>query len=274
MASNHGVRGSTPLPPSFAFGEIRAPLKLLLFLLLSSIASAKPLYTVDWALDTSITGAGLATVATSYALAGKWIRKRCPCDPAEVNAFDRGAIGNHSQTAETFSDILVVSGLVAPAVLDYALVGWGDEFLVDTLVYAQTLALSAATVTLVKHVVQRPLPRSYAGDPEAVASTEGYRSFYSGHVTMVVTALSAASFTAARRHRETVWPWLVTAGMGTLVGIGRVAAGNHFYSDVLVGMAAGVAIGVGVPWLHTVTGGTVFLLPREEGPQLAWATDF
>jgi len=248
--------------------------KLLLLLFLSGLAHAKPLYKVDWLVDSSITGAGFATVATSYALANKWIRKRCPCDPNEINGFDRGAIGNHSQTAETISDILVVSALAAPAVADYALVGWGNEFFEDALVYAQTLALSAATVTIVKHLVQRPLPRSYAGDPEAMNSTEGYRSFYSGHVTMAVTALSVASFTAARRHGETVWPWLVTVGTGTLIGVGRVAAGNHFNSDVLIGMAAGVAFGVGIPWLHTVTGGTVFLLPGEDSPQLAWTTDF
>jgi len=126
-------------------------------------------------------------------------------------------------------------------------------------------------VSLVKHVVQRPLPRTYAGDPEMLKSEEGYRSFYSGHVATTVTALSVASFTVARRYPSTgVWPWLVTAAAGTAVGVGRIAAGNHFLTDVVVGMAVGVLVGVGIPWLHTHRAGTLVILPSDDGPQLGW----
>lgn len=42
-----------------------------------------------------IGGASLA-IALPYAFIVKLITPRCPCDPAEANAFDRGAIGNQS----------------------------------------------------------------------------------------------------------------------------------------------------------------------------------
>ncbi|HKD39490.1 MAG TPA: hypothetical protein VKB87_04285 [Myxococcaceae bacterium] len=42
-----------------------------------------------------IGGASIA-IALPYAFTAKLITPRCPCDTAEVNAFDRGAIGNHS----------------------------------------------------------------------------------------------------------------------------------------------------------------------------------
>jgi len=51
-----------------------------------------------WADGAVIGGASIA-IALPYAFTVKLITPRCPCDPAEVNAFDRGAIGNHSARA-------------------------------------------------------------------------------------------------------------------------------------------------------------------------------
>ena len=42
----------------------------------------------------------------------------------------------------------------------------------------------------------------------------------------------------------------MVAGVGTSVGIERVAAGRHFPTDVLVGVVAGTAVGVLVPYYH------------------------
>lgn len=237
---------------------------------LGAEGKAEKIYQVDWVLDGGVAAAGIATTLTSYALAESWIRKRCPCDPNEVNGFDRPAIGNRSNGAATASDLLVGASILGPALADLAILGWSRELLEDGLIYTQALALSGALVTIVKHLAQRPIPRTYAGDAETLQSTEGYRSFYSGHVTLAVTALSAASFTATRRHGARLWPWLVTAGAGAAVGIGRVAGGYHFYTDVIVGMAAGAAVGVVVPWLHTISGGTVSILPQDQGARMLW----
>jgi membrane-associated phospholipid phosphatase len=38
--------------------------------------------------------------------------------------------------------------------------------------------------------------------------------------------------------------------VGVLVAVQRVAAGEHFYTDVAAGFASGVASGVAVPLLH------------------------
>lgn len=243
---------------------------ILFFLLFSFETRAQKLYKVDWFLDSGIAAAGVATASISYLLADKWIDKRCPCDPNEVGAFDRGAIGKNSQAASTGTDILLGVSVLGPALADYLLLGWGRELWEDALIYTQTLALSGALVTLVKHISQRPLPRTYAGDTEAIASAEGYRSFYSGHTTLAVTALSAASFTAARRYSAKIWPWIVTGGVGVAMGLGRVAAGHHFYTDVLVGLGAGALIGIAVPWLHTASSGTISILPIEDGARVTW----
>jgi undecaprenyl-diphosphatase len=64
---------------------------------------------------------------------------------------------------------------------------------------------------------------------------------------------------AFSRSRTPLRPWL-TLGIGaaatTLVGIGRVKAGEHFPTDVIAGAMVGAGIGVLVPHLH-----------REEPPK-------
>jgi membrane-associated phospholipid phosphatase len=50
-----------------------------------------------------------------------------------------------------------------------------------------------------------------------------------------------------------IWGW-TSLGVGlagsALIGVARVAAGSHFPTDVLVGAAAGAAIGIAIPALH------------------------
>ena len=65
----------------------------------------------------------------------------------------------------------------------------------DATVYVDTLSVNGALVTAAKYIVQRPLPRTYAGDPALVNQPGGYRSFYSGHTSLVVAALSATAVT-------------------------------------------------------------------------------
>ncbi len=240
-------------------------------LLLSPIYAEKVYETSPW-LDGGITAAGAAASIIPYAFASKWINKRCPCNPNEINGIDRGVVGNHSDFAATTSDLLLAAAILGPPTANYFDLGWSEALYHDTFVYAETLMTAAGLVSIVKAIAQRPLPRTYEGDPVAIQSEEGYRSFYSGHVTMTVAALSAASFTIDRRYGESFWPWVTTFGVGTAVAAGRVLAGNHFYTDVAVGMGMGALVGTLIPHFHTVTGGKISLLPYDDGFLLTWGT--
>ena len=241
-----------------------------LYLLASLYASAESIYHVNPLVSGSVTLAGTAATIIPYAFASKWIRLRCPCDPHEVNGFDRGAIGNSSSTAATLSDGLLGAAILLPVLMDWRVLGPGKELFEDYAVYAETLAVSSGLVSIIKVAVERPIPRSYSGDPEATQNFDGYRSFYSGHATLAVSALSAASFTIGRRYGSSAWPWIVTGGVGVAISAARVAAGNHFYTDVIVGMGVGAMIGTAIPWLHAVSGGEIALLPNAGGFQIAW----
>ena len=195
--------------------------------------------------------AGLA-VTLPYLFANQLITPRCPCNPSEVNAFDRGAIGNTSDVARQLSDITAGAVIILPLTFDALDLRGGSEtvFREDLLVFSQTLLVNGALATAAKFIVQRPLPRTYAGDPSLVGKPGGYRSFYSGHTSLVFAGLAASAMTIRLRHGERVWPWLVTAVVGSSVAIERVADGRHFPSDVIVGALMGTATGIAVPWLH------------------------
>ncbi len=229
---------------------------------------AQPVYQVNARTDGAILAGSALTIAVPALLASRIIRQRCPCDPKEVNSFDRGAIGNHSDLADYTSTVTVGLTLLGPPVLDWALLGRGEALTSDLVVFGETILVNGALVQVVKYTAQRPLPRTYAGDPALVHSPGGYRSFYSGHTSTAMAALTAAAYTARRRYGEQGWPWLVVAVVGASVAVERVAAGRHFPTDVIVGAAAGTAVGLAVPWLHD-RAPNLALLPTRGGLTLA-----
>jgi membrane-associated phospholipid phosphatase len=208
-------------------------------------------YHVSPAVDIPVMiGAGLA-VTVPYLNAGRLIKPKCPCDPRKVNAFDRGAIGNKSAIGKTLSDVSVGVVMIAPLVFDAVDIGMTEVWWEDAVVFAQTLAVNGALVTAAKFIVKRPLPRTYAGDPSLIDRPEGYRSFYSGHTSLVFAGLAASAMTIRLRYGEQTWPWIVTALVGSSVAVERVADGRHFPTDVLAGTIMGTAVGIVVPWLHS-----------------------
>jgi membrane-associated phospholipid phosphatase len=213
-------------------------------------AEPVPLYDVNLILDGAVIAASVSATIGIYAFAAGSIDKRCPCDRQEVNPIDRFAVGNDSGIAAAASNVTVGAALIVPVILDWFAVGTTRSYFNDLVVYAESIAVAGALAVTFKQIVQRPLPRTYAGDPALIDSPSGYRSFYSGHTTLAFAALSTASVTITERYGETWVPWVVTAGVGASVAVERVAAGWHFPTDVMAGALAGAAIGVAVPVLH------------------------
>ena len=217
-------------------------------------AAPRSVYRVVPAIDVPVIAAGVLAIALPYAFASDLIHPRCPCNPAEVNSLDRHVIGNHNKVLDDASDATAGIVLVAPLVLDALDVGFSTTLLEDVTVYGEALAVNGALVTAAKYTVQRPLPRTYDGDPALVNQPGGYRSFYSGHTSVVVAASSVTAMTLELRHGQRVWPWILVAAIGTMVAAERVAAGRHFYTDVAVGAVAGAAVGTLVPLAHRRAG--------------------
>ena len=61
-------------------------------------------YSVEPWIDGPLIAAGTLAVVIPYAYASLLITPRCPCDPAEVNAFDRHVIGNSNAFLDSTSE--------------------------------------------------------------------------------------------------------------------------------------------------------------------------
>jgi membrane-associated phospholipid phosphatase len=240
---------------------------------LAGVPSAAPaealpreVYRVDPVIDGAIIGAaGLANLVP-WLLEDRLIDLRCPCDRREVNRLDRSAIGLHFDTAAHVSDATLVLALVGPPIADWAVLGRSRALAEDLTVFAETLAVNGALDTLVKYTVQRPIPRAYAGEPAYLRRPGSYRAFWSGHTSATVAALTAAAWTARRRHGEHGWPWIVAGVAGASVAAERVLGGHHFPSDVVAGLLSGATVGTVVPLLHARRGtGRLGLAPAGRG---------
>lgn len=238
----------------------------LSILIWTSVAFPKSVYKIDPVTDGVITGMGTLAVLVSYAVP---VRQRCPCDPNEVNRFDRDAIGNRSQAATILSDVTVGLATVGVAALDAWDQGFTKTLYEDVFVLAETLAVNGALVSGVKLLAQRPIPRVYSGD-----ETDGYRSFYSGHTSTAFAGLMAAAMTAHYRYGWGAWPFVVAGALGTSVAVERVLGGWHFTSDVLVGAVAGTVVGIAVPYFHRrfkEGAEALGVVPLDSGAKLVWA---
>jgi membrane-associated phospholipid phosphatase len=233
-------------------------------------------YHVNLAVDGTIIGITALGAALPVLYEPRIIKKQCPCDSGEVNAFDRPVIQYHSQAAANISNITVVLALVTPPVLDAVDVGWNKTFMEDFVVYAEVLSVDSSVSNLVRYTAQRPRPDAYRISP-APSPAGDFASFYSGHTASTFAGLSAAAMTYNLRYGPSVWPWVITAGVGTMEAAGRVVSGRHFYSDVGVGAAAGTAIGIIIPLLHKRNKASrVSIAPRITGDsaELVFGTTF
>ncbi len=230
---------------------------------------ARSVYELRLAVDGAITAAATAAALLPEVFASKLVDRRCPCDPREVNGFDRPAVDRASGVADGIGNVALGLALAAPVALDVWALGASSALAEDLGVFAETLAVNAALTNGVKYAVGRPSPRVYAArTPEDLRARRGYQSFYSGHTSFAFAALGAASMTAGYRYGAWVAPWHVTGVVGGGIGATRVLSGHHFPSDVIVGALAGSAVGIGVPWLHRRTrrgGAALALFPRLGG---------
>ncbi len=205
-----------------------------------------------WADATIILGSSIGIIY-GYLNLDSLVKRRCPCDPAEVNSFDRPTLFNRNKSSGIFANILVAAAVLAPPTLDYFDLGYNNAFKEDIIVYLEVLSVTQALTTAAKIATQRPFPQHYQMSLSEQLSDQGggdFLSFFSGHTATTVAALSAASMTYGYRHGSNPWPWVITGAIGTLIGIELVAAGEHYPSDVLVGGAVGVVLGTLIPYLH------------------------
>ena len=102
--------------------------------------------------------------------------------------------------------------------------------------------------------IARERPWSSALTPEEKTQPQNHTrdanmSFYSGHATFLFAMATAAGTLATMRgYRWTPLVWLVGMPFALVTSYLRIASDDHWMSDVLVGVAAGAAMGFTIPF--------------------------
>jgi membrane-associated phospholipid phosphatase len=227
-------------------------------------------YRVRLAVDLPIMVAGAAAGLLRNRLSGQFVRTRCPCNADELNAIDRRFVGLTNPAAGLASDATVTAVVFLPPLLDLLVIGPSRAFAQDLTVFAEALLVTTLVNQVTNFTLQRPRPRTYAGDSSYLTNPRAYFSFYAGHVSNTAAGLSAAAYTLRLRYGEQVWPWVVTGLVTASVGAERLLDGQHFPTDVLVGALVGVGVGIAVPWFHArAPGAQVTIAPASSGRGLA-----
>lgn len=225
-------------------------------------------YSVDLPIEATITAMsfglyGVVEVFVKPTLEGD-ISCRRPigngrCNPADLTGFDRYAVGRSSAQWKAFGDVALAISIAMPVIylglesLALPTKGpWGD-WANDLLVVGESMALTAALNTILKFSFRRPRPVRYQDVSTPLVEFDQELSFPSGHASLVTAATTAMTTTIFLRHPKSPVRWVVLGAGVVLSGLtafSRVEAGQHFPTDVIVGMAVGAFAGFVVPYLH------------------------
>lgn len=179
-----------------------------------------------------------------------------PCDASKLNALDRKTIRYHHEWARLPANLIYILPGVWGAldILDVGASkwrGWGS----DLSVIAEALVIGGVIQQVTRHAVERPRPFMYTPGvyPADRGLPEANRSYFSGHTSSMFSLAASFAYTYQLRHpdsgwRFVVWPALLSAA-GVQSGL-RVASGDHFPSDVIIGALVGVSAGIMIPALH------------------------
>ncbi len=175
---------------------------------------------------------------------------------SDVIPFDRGATYYWDPGSGRASDILLAGSVMAP-LLFLTTKSTRQDFGWIILMAGEVMSINYGLNTTVKNITNRPRPYVYNPDAPLDERTGpgSLASFYSGHssTAAAMSFFMATVLTQYHPDMKTGWKitvWAVAAAYPAVTGYLRVASGQHYPTDVIVGYAAGALTGWLVPFLH------------------------
>ncbi len=172
----------------------------------------------------------------------------------KIPGIDMFSTRHLSLEADEITDKLLLASFASPFFLLLDRPG-RKNFDQMALIVFEGAMINSGLINLTKVLVRRPRPYNYNSDAplDTKLKKSSRYSFFSGH--SATTAYF--SFTTAKLYND-LYPnsaarpyvWLGAALLPAAVSYGRMRAGRHFLTDVLVGTAVGTVIAIVVPSLH------------------------
>lgn len=228
-----------------------------------AVPQARSPFEVDLAVDLSAIAITAVIAGAPVVLMDELSGPHCglSCDRGSLNLLDRTVVGFRSDSAAVAANILVGSAVALPFVFDLIDVAISDSadgwsgWATDVVVLGETALVNNALFQVTKFAVRRPRP--YAYDPDVSVTersqADAAMSFYSGHTANAFAMATAYSYLFTKRHadsRMVIPVWLGTHLLAVGTGVSQVLAGEHFWTDVIVGAVVGSAVGLAIPHLH------------------------
>jgi len=265
---------------------VHAPRAIALALVLSLAPSARgseppiPLQ-YNLAVDASVTAAMGLSVVLLTIYQPELLPATCRwCDPPGIDTAVRNALvwERGARTADVISTVLDAA-LPASAV-GYLLLsanGAGDfnAGLVDTLLVTEAVAGALLVNQVVKLLVARKRPYAFFQNDLGYSKSEDNLSFYGGHTSFAFSVVAATVTLASMRGYPGVG---IAAGVGFTLAAGvgylRIAADQHWLTDILVGAAAGGLLGWAIPRIFHSPSPTSSTGPALRAPPIGFRLAF
>jgi len=210
----------------------------------------------DLAVDASVTGGLVAAALALTALQGELTPAGCRwCVPDSLDRrLHDAALWGNPGAADQLSGVLA-NGVIPVSMLGYlglsaALAGNATEGLMDTLLVAEAVAASQVLTEIAKEAVARQRPWAYYGPNPGREGWAANLSFFSGHTSFTFSTAAATLTVAVLRAYPGAWI-AGTAGLAAAAFVGylRMAANDHYFTDVVGGALVGGVVGFAVPYL-------------------------
>ena len=174
---------------------------------------------------------------------------------SDVPTFDQIFMRPYSKPLHIVGTGTTALVLAAPAI--FAIMPSSEWLTIGTM-YVETLLIANGLKEWTKLLVYRARPYMYFDDyPEDKLEEGDWNcSFPSGHTTLSFAGAAFTTMVFCQCFPNSNWKYAVAGasfGMAAATAVLRMASGNHFFTDVLVGALIGSAVGFAVPYLHTKT---------------------
>lgn len=226
----------------------------------------------DWHIDGVVTVAAFAFWGGTQLLESKLAPASCRwCNPGSLDASVRGALRWNDTAAANLAGNLGAYVFVPLASLGLlAFDAYREDRLNEMagsgLVIAESVALAGALNQIAKFATgrERPFVHALPADQKPLTAdpADNNTSFYSSHTSFAFAlAVSTATVASMQRYRWAPAIWAAGLASAAAVGYLRIAADRHYFTDVLVGAAAGSAIGFAVPYEFHRSAGALAVSP-------------
>ena len=174
---------------------------------------------------------------------------------SDIPSFDQIFMRPYSKPLHIVGTGTTALVLASPAL--FAIMPSSEWLTIGTM-YVETLLIANGLKEWTKLLVYRDRPYMYFDDyPEDKLEDGDWNcSFPSGHTTFDFAGAAFTTMVFCQCFPSSSWKYAVAGisfGMAAITGGLRMASGNHFFTDVLVGALIGSAVGFAVPYLHTKT---------------------